>query len=67
MAKVAVDEFFCKGCGLCVTVCPKNLLTTGDKTNVKGYYYAVQNNADKCAACSLCAIICPDAAITVYR
>ena len=67
MAKAVIDEKFCKGCGLCFTVCPKKLLKAGDKANAKGYYFAVQTNDDKCTACSLCAIICPDAAITVYK
>ena len=26
MAKVTIDETVCKGCGMCVAACPKNLL-----------------------------------------
>jgi 2-oxoglutarate ferredoxin oxidoreductase subunit delta len=67
MAKVVVDPNFCKGCGLCFGVCPKGLLKAGEKTNAKGYNYAVQENEDQCTACKLCAIMCPDAAISVYK
>ena len=27
----------CKGCGLCITVCPKQILALEDGTNIKGY------------------------------
>lgn len=67
MPKVTVDSNFCKGCGLCFDVCPKNLLKAGSQVNAKGYYFAVQTDEDKCTACRLCAIMCPDGAITVYK
>lgn len=67
MAKVLINEKYCKGCGLCFSVCPKKLLKAGETANAKGYYYAVQTESEKCTACSLCAIMCPDAAIAVYK
>ena len=30
----------CKGCGLCVAVCPKHILALEGGTNVKGYHPA---------------------------
>ena len=30
----------CKGCGLCVTACPKHILALEGGTNVKGYHPA---------------------------
>ncbi|MBO5066870.1 MAG: 4Fe-4S binding protein, partial [Clostridia bacterium] len=39
MAKVTFDEERCKGCGLCETVCPKQIITLAkEKINVKGYH-----------------------------
>lgn len=67
MANVVIDPNFCKECGLCFDVCPKNLLKTGENINAKGYHYAVQENADQCTGCKLCAIMCPEAAISVYK
>ena len=26
MAQITIDETICKGCGMCVAACPKNLL-----------------------------------------
>ncbi|MEG0229691.1 MAG: 4Fe-4S binding protein, partial [Oscillospiraceae bacterium] len=38
MAKMIVDENICKGCGLCVTVCPKKIIKLSEeKLNSKGY------------------------------
>jgi len=55
----------CKGCGLCVTVCPKGSLVISKRSNKKGYFPVEQADSD-CTACAACAIICPDAAIEVW-
>lgn len=66
--RVTFDEDICKGCELCTTVCPVNILAM-DRTriNSKGYHPATVTDPDKCIACSNCAIICPDLVITVER
>jgi 2-oxoglutarate ferredoxin oxidoreductase subunit delta len=64
--RIEVDRDRCKGCGLCVVSCPKQIIELGREINVKGYHYAVQT-ADTCTACQLCAVTCPDVAITVFR
>lgn len=66
---IIVDQARCKGCGLCVTVCPQHVLALEeDLLNAKGYHPAALVDPDhQCTGCSVCAIICPDAAITVYR
>lgn len=57
----------CKGCELCVSVCPKNILKL-DETNVnkKGYHPVTVTDESECIACSSCALICPDGIINVY-
>ena len=38
MAKVTINQDRCKGCGLCVSVCPKQVLELNKaKLNRKGY------------------------------
>ena len=38
MAKLTFDEDRCKGCGLCVTACPKKILAISkSKLNHKGH------------------------------
>ncbi|MHC4423611.1 MAG: 4Fe-4S dicluster domain-containing protein [Planctomycetota bacterium] len=62
--KIIIDTERCKGCSLCVTVCPKNSIIVSEHSNEKGYFPAQANNTD-CTACAMCAIICPDAVIEV--
>lgn len=64
--KIAIDTERCKGCGLCVAVCPKGSIVICEKSNKKGYFPA-QQGKDECTGCALCALMCPDVAIEVYR
>ena len=65
-SKITIDIERCKGCELCVVVCPKSCITISKRSNKKGYFPAQADNSD-CTGCAMCAIICPDAAIEVYR
>lgn len=68
IGRIVVDEEMCKGCQLCVAVCPYNLIHMADYFNARGYKPAVLVDPEySCTGCSLCAMICPDAAITVFR
>ncbi len=64
---IEVNDLYCKGCGLCVTACPPEVLELDmDLLTPKGYHPA-RLVTDGCTGCAICSIICPDAAITVYR
>ena len=68
MARIEVDEFFCKGCGLCTTVCPRGIVELDQSVITdKGYHPAHLADASQCTGCGTCAVMCPDVAITVYR
>ncbi len=60
-----IDEDLCKGCGLCVSVCPKHVLEIADKVNTKGYFPAYQARPGDCVFCATCCRMCPDVAITI--
>ena len=69
---IEVDEDRCKGCALCVAVCPKHVIELAARFTPRGYHPAalIQRNdegAETCTGCMICATICPDAAITVFR
>ncbi|MEI2354690.1 ferredoxin family protein [Mesobacillus zeae] len=65
--RVLFTESLCKSCGLCVSVCPANVIFLSDYLNEKGYRPASAKNQESCISCGKCARICPDSAISVYR
>lgn len=67
-AKVTFKEELCKGCGLCVSACPKQILAMSkDKINSKGHHPATMTDQSKCIGCAFCATMCPDCVITVEK
>jgi len=64
--KIIIDTERCKGCGLCVPVCPKNCIVISRQSNKNGYFPAQANNTD-CTGCAMCALVCPDVVIEVFR
>ncbi len=66
--KVTFKEHLCKGCELCTTVCPVNIVKMAkDRINEKGYHPATIYEMEKCTSCGNCAMICPDTVIEVER
>ncbi|WP_339062538.1 4Fe-4S dicluster domain-containing protein [Tepidibacillus marianensis] len=65
--RVVFNEDTCKGCGLCVSVCPTDIIFLADHLNGKGYRPATVNKQEKCISCAACGRICPDGVITIYR
>jgi 2-oxoglutarate ferredoxin oxidoreductase subunit delta len=55
----------CKGCGLCVMVCPKKVLELSDQSNSMGYFPAYQARPEDCILCAICCTMCPDVAISI--
>ncbi|MDO7786148.1 4Fe-4S dicluster domain-containing protein [Desulforamulus aquiferis] len=69
MAKgsVEVDSIRCKGCSICIEICPKKVLGLSKESNPKGYYFVRPEQAEECTGCAMCAQMCPDVAIKVWR
>jgi 2-oxoglutarate ferredoxin oxidoreductase subunit delta len=64
---IQVDSKYCKGCELCVSACPQEVIALDqDKLTAKGYHPAVLAH-EGCTGCGICALVCPDVAIEVYR
>ena len=69
MARATFREERCKGCGLCISVCPKKIIEFSEKLNVKGYPPAAvkEEKMKECIGCASCARICPDVVITIEK
>ena len=68
MITVSIIESLCKGCGLCVRACPKNVLALAkNKLNAKGYHPAAVEVPEACIGCASCARTCPDVAIRIVK
>jgi len=57
----------CKGCELCISACPKDILRMSEDTNKKSVNYAICIDESKCIACKMCAITCPDSVIEIIK
>ena len=63
--KLEINIEACKGCLLCIDICPQKVLAVSDKVNKRGLRYVVLTDPEKCAKCGLCALVCPDCAIEI--
>jgi len=66
MAKVRILSEYCKGCGLCVAVCPVKCLRLGEEVTDDGVQPAEAVEGVECTGCAQCYVVCPDAAVEVY-
>lgn len=70
--RIVIDRERCKGCHLCIDVCPNARIKKDSSLNKKGYVPArfeepKDANEKGCVACAQCATVCPEVAIEVYR
>ena len=63
--EVTIDAKYCKGCKLCIDVCPRHALRLSGKLSDSGIEIIAFDDTAGCTACCLCALMCPDAAVTV--
>ena len=65
--QVVIDRERCKGCELCRSFCPKQLIEMDTQVNAKGYCPAKMTRNEECVGCTSCALVCPDGAIAIYE
>lgn len=67
MPEVRILRPYCKGCGLCVAVCPAKCLRMSTEVTDAGVQPAEVVETADCIGCLQCHTVCPDAAIEVYE
>ena len=65
--RIEIDQEHCKGCEICISFCPKDVISLSEKLNASGYLPVAFNSNGECTGCVICALVCPEAAIEVYR
>ncbi len=64
---IEINQELCKGCEICMSFCPKGMITPAEKLNPSGYLPAAFKDSGECTGCAICALVCPDVVIEVYR
>lgn len=64
---IEIDAKWCKGCGLCIWQCPKQVFVMGHDRNEKGYLVPVSEHIGQCVGCQMCERICPESCIAVIK
>jgi 2-oxoglutarate ferredoxin oxidoreductase subunit delta len=70
MSGIIILKNSCKGvedCGICISVCPKNLFEPSDEMNARGFLPPRVIDEDPCTVCLNCMVSCPDMAIVVAK
>ncbi len=65
--KITILEEWCKGCTICVEVCPTDVLKMEPVGTRWQGTIAVVVDADACIACMQCELQCPDFAILIEK
>ena len=60
---IFIEAGYCKGCGICIYICPKHVLDTSKELSSRGYYPPEVVDAEACSNCRQCELYCPDCAI----
>lgn len=58
---VSIASKWCKGCGICIEFCPKDVLGFDEKGK------SMVKNPDECNKCKQCELRCPDFAVVVKK
>ena len=65
MNRLHLNEKYCKGCMICVEVCPKKAVKSSGRINSRGYVLPEEDDMSRCTGCRLCELVCPDFAIAI--
>ncbi len=62
---IDIDKALCKGCGICLKICPKKVYAISKTRNSYGSPMPQAVSENECIICRMCERLCPDGAINV--
>ncbi len=62
-----IDQKWCKGCGLCVRACNKDVLEIGTERSKGGHLMPYAKTPEACVGCKMCERSCPDVCIEIKK
>jgi len=65
MPNIVINSDWCKGCYICVGVCPRHVLAVDQEVFQRGFHPVAVARPEDCTACLQCELLCPDLAIAV--
>ena len=63
--RVVLNADWCKGCHICVAVCPHKVLEVDEDSYLRGFHPVCVARPEDCTVCQQCEMLCPDLAIMV--
>jgi 2-oxoglutarate ferredoxin oxidoreductase subunit delta len=67
MIRIQINRDWCKGCYLCINVCPHEVLGVDQETWTGSFHPVVVRQIERCKVCRSCELFCPDLAIEVLE
>jgi 2-oxoglutarate ferredoxin oxidoreductase subunit delta len=67
VAHIHINQKWCKGCYLCLAICPKKVFEKSKEVSEKGFHPVAIVHAEECTRCLQCEMLCPDLAIDVEK
>jgi 2-oxoglutarate ferredoxin oxidoreductase subunit delta len=64
---IQINKDACKGCGICIAMCPVKILEFSNDLNKVGVHYPKVIDETECTECENCMIYCPDFAMVVIK
>jgi len=66
-ATIHLNRKWCKGCYICLEVCPKKVYEKSSEVSEKGFQPVLVSHPELCTRCLQCEMLCPDLAINVEK
>jgi len=67
VGQIHVNQKWCKGCYICLEVCPKKVFEKSKEVSEKGFNPVIAAHPEQCTCCLQCEMLCPDLAIHVEK